>query len=367
MDSPSRPRKRGSEDQLDNQIENSEPDNIKRSKTSLECILEPISAGDPKFTGNLPVSGDDRAPYVYDYNADLREQQNRKRLMMTGQPRREEGQLPGTVARESVRRRDSQTPVNGNTGQGPITNDHNMFAVPKSTRQEDQGIALAGQPNRPVVRKNHNNRVGRDGNHGLQDYQMQLTLVEQQNQKRLSMEKKAREEQDTAALRMITSLPDQLNIAHTAVKEMLENLSAYFQNIEDLKRSIPRDIKTLQGYEEKHDKKEAEIKAIENRFDELLEMTPEAQQGELRQVKDKAMLTMQQDLEKLRLNRDNTAETVEGKNERIAGLEGALVKSKELLPELIKDLIKLTPKLRDVRLSNSSASIKTTGEYYGED
>jgi chromosome segregation ATPase len=214
---------------------------------------------------------------------------------------------------------------------------------------------------------NHNglyNPVGGGGNHALQDYQMQLMLLEQQNKKRLLMAKIALEEQDTA-LRTITSLPDQLNIAHTSVKELLENLPAYFQNIEDFKCSIPRDIETLQGYEEKLDKKEAEIKALENRYNELIQMTPEAQQGELRQVRDKAMLTMQQDREKLRLNRDNTVEEVEGKNGRIEGLGVALGRSKELVPELIEDLIKLAPKLRDVRMVNSNDSIRTIGENYG--
>jgi hypothetical protein len=353
MDSPSRSRKRGSEDQLDKQIENSELENTKRSKASLECILEPVLAGDPNFTGkpqHLAVLSHDRALYVSDYDVDLREQQNKKRSMVNSQSRREGEELSCTIAHESIVRQDSQAPVNGNTGQGPIANYHNIFAVPISTRQEDQGIALAGEPDRPVVRMIPNslhNPVGGGGNHALQDYQMQLMLLEQQNKKRLLMAKQVQEAQDTA-LRTITSLPDQLNIAHTSVKELLENLPAYFKNIEDFKHSIPADIKNLQDYEEDLDKKEAEIKALENRYNELIQMTPGAQQGDLRQVKDKAMLTMQQDWEKLRLNRDNTIGKVEGKNERIAGLERALGRAKELVPELIEDLIKLAPKLRDV-------------------
>ncbi|CZR51230.1 uncharacterized protein PAC_01105 [Phialocephala subalpina] len=258
MDSPSRPRKRGFEDQLDNQIENSEPGNTQQSKASLECILEPIPADDPK-------------------------PRNRKRSVMAGQPHQEE-ELSGTVAHESV---------------------------------------------------------GGGGNHALQDYQMQIMMLDNK-----LMAKTALEKQDTA-LRTITSLPDQLNIAHTSVKELLENLPAYIQDIQDFKRSIPRDIEALQGYEEKLDQKEAQFKALENRYNELIQMTPEAQQGELRQVRDKAMLTMQQDREKLRLNRDNTVKEVEGKNERIEGLGVALGRSRELVPELILDLLKLAPKLRD--------------------
>ena len=161
------------------------------------------------------------------------------------------------------------------------------------------------------------------------------------------MEKRAQEEQDTA-LRTITSLLDPLNIAHTSVKELLEKFTTCFRNIEDFKQSIPANIMALQDYEKNLNKKEGEIKALENKFDELIQMTPEAQQGELRQVKDKAMLTRQQSLEKLKLKRDNAMGEVEGKNERIAGLEGALGRARELVPELIEDLIKLAPKLRDV-------------------
>lgn len=256
---------------------------------------------------------------------------------------------------------DSQTLINGNTAKGPITIYPNIFAVPMSTGQEYQGLALAGQPDSPVVRMNHNGLDNYVGNHSLQDYQMQLMLLEQQNKKRLLMAKEALKEQDTA-LRMIPLVLNQLNIAHISVKGLLANLPTYFQNIEDFKSSIPRDIKALQGYEEKLDEKEAEIKALENRYNELIHMTPEAQQGELRQVRDKAMLTMQQDREGLTRDRDNTVEKIEEKNGQIEGLGVALGRSRELMPELIEDLKKLAPKLHDVQMDSSNDSIGTIGE-----
>jgi hypothetical protein len=334
MDSPSRSRKRGSEDQLGKQIENSEPENTKRSKTSLECILEAVPTGDLNSTGKPPhlaVSSDDRALYVSDYNVDLREQPNMKRPMMNSQSRREGEELSGTIAHEPMVRQNAQTPVNGNTGQGPITNYHNTFAVPISTRQEDQGTGLARDPYRPAVRMNPNSLNNSGGVHQLERYQMQLILLEQD-----------------IALRKINSLPDQLNIAHTAVKELLEHLPAYLRIMETFKCFIPAGIEALQGFEEDPDNKEAKIKALENSYNELIQMTPEAQQGELRQVKDKAMLTMQQDLVNLRRYRDQTMVEVERRNERIAGLEEALGRAREVVPELIEDLIKLAPKLRDV-------------------
>lgn len=75
MDSLARSKKRsGSEDQLDKQIENSKPGNSKRSKASLECILEPVPVNGPNFTGNPPhltVLSGDRALYQSDNDVDV--------------------------------------------------------------------------------------------------------------------------------------------------------------------------------------------------------------------------------------------------------------------------------------------------------
>jgi chromosome segregation ATPase len=110
---------------------------------------------------------------------------------------------------------------------------------------------------------------------------------------------------------------------------------------------MPADIKALQSYEKGLREKETEIKALEKRYNELIQMTPLAQTGGLWQ--DKAMLEkMQQDWEKLRSDRDNAMGEIEEKNKRIAGLEGALGRARELVPELIEDLIRLAPKLRYV-------------------
>jgi len=344
MDSPSRSRKRGPEDQIDKQIESFEPENNKRSKASLGCILEPVPAGNPNFTGKLPANLASCGPQDIFKLVEER----KKRSMMNSQSRREGEELPGTIPHESIVRQDSQTPANSNAGQDSITNHHSTFAVPISTRQEYQGIALDKEPDRPVSRMDHissHNPIGRVGNHALQDYQMQLILLDQQIEKRRLM-KKALEAQDTA-LRTITSLPNQLNIAHTSVKTLLENLPAYFKDTEVFKHSIRADIKLLQFCEEDLVKKGAEIEDLENRYNELIQMTPVAQQEELEQVKEKTMLTMQQDRERLRLGRDKTLGEVEEKNQRIAALEGALRRARELVPELIEDLTKLAPKLRD--------------------
>ncbi|KFY37310.1 hypothetical protein V495_07249 [Pseudogymnoascus sp. VKM F-4514 (FW-929)] len=206
------------------------------------------------------------------------------------------------------------------------------------------------------------------GAHALQDYQMQLMLLEQQNKKRLLMvraEQDASEEQDAALKTLLLAL-NQLDTAHIYVRELLTKFPTYFQNIEDFKSSIPRDIKTLQGYEEKLDNKEAEIKAMEIRYNELIRMTPVAQQGELQQVRDKAMLTIQQDLEGLTQDRDNIVAKIKEKNGRIEELGVALGRSRELMPELIEDLKTLALKLRDVQMDNSNDSIGTIGDTHGD-
>ncbi|KFY04420.1 hypothetical protein O988_00801 [Pseudogymnoascus sp. VKM F-3808] len=236
-----------------------------------------------------------------------------------------------------------------------------------STGQEYQGLAINRDPDYPDVRMNHNgpnNYVF----HPLEDYQMQLMLLEQQNKKRLLMarqEYKEHVDAQVTALQTIPSVLDQLNVAHISVKELLANLPTYFHKIEDFKSSIPGDIKTLQDYEEKLDKKEAEIRSLEIRYNELIHMTPQAQRGDLQQVRDKAMLTMQQDREGLTRDRDNAAEKIEENNGRIERLGVALGRSRELMPELIEDLKILALKLRDVQMDNSNDSIGTIGDTHG--
>src|ERR1700710_1765742 len=100
MGSPSRSIKRGLMGQVDKQVENCEPKNTERLKASLECILEPVPAGDPNFTVKPPhvaAVSDDRAVYISDYDSDLREEQNSKRSMIDSQSRHEEEQLSSTI------------------------------------------------------------------------------------------------------------------------------------------------------------------------------------------------------------------------------------------------------------------------------
>lgn len=203
-------------------------------------------------------------------------------------------------------------------------------------RQEGKGIPLAGEPDRPVVE--------------LQDYQVQFLLLDKQNKKRLEMQRlemqnfsAVRDRQDIE-LEEITSPLNQLTLAHLSIKELLQRLPTHHQYIEDLKVSLLADIKTLESCERDLNKKEAELKSMEDRYNELINMTPETQQGELQEVKDKVMVTMQQDWEKVKLDRDNAMGRVKDTNEQIAGLK----KASELVPELIKDLTQLAVKLHDI-------------------
>jgi len=362
MDSPSRSRKRGSQDQLHNQDVFSQPENIKRSKNSLESILE-------KFPEVIVLDDDpDSAPYVPDYGVDLHKQQNKQMSTIYRPTRREGEELPSTVTQESIVKQDPQNPVNGNTGQGPVTNNRDTLANPIWTRQLDQGTAHAGGLNRPVIREPHDSphdTVGQGADHASQDYQRQLKLVAQQNEKRLMTERQTQQSQETI-MWMIASLPDELNVAHKAVKALSENIPVYIEAIKILKQSVPVDIKALQGYERDFNNKEVEIKALESRYNELIRMTPGAQQEELRQVKDRAMLTVQQEWEALRLKRDDIIREIEEKNERIAGSERGLERATQVMPDLIQDLIQLEPKLQNARMISSSARPRTiAGDYIG--
>lgn len=230
---------------------------------------------------------------------DLREQQHRKRPMMSSPSHRDGEELSRNISRESLGRQNSGTPV--------------------------------------------------PGNHALQSYQVQPILLEQQNEKRLHAANTSEEDQDTA-LRTITSLPDQLNTTHISIKELLENLPTYFRNIEQFKDAISAAIQDLQENEKDLTKKQAEIKALENAYNELIPMTPFGLQREHQELKDRTMHTMLQDWERLKMKGDKAREELEERKKKLAGSEKALERARELVPEMIKNLIKLAPTLREVNV-----------------
>jgi hypothetical protein len=60
-----------------------------------------------------------------------------------------------------------------------------------------------------------------------------------------------------------------------------------------------------------------------------------------------SMLAMQKDWDKLKLDRDSIMRKVEGKKEWIAGFERALGRARQSVPQLIEDLKKSAPQLRE--------------------
>ncbi|KAE9377676.1 hypothetical protein N431DRAFT_554032 [Stipitochalara longipes BDJ] len=352
MDPPSRSPKRRRNEQLEEPIEGSEPSNTKRLRTSLDRNLEPVSAGDPNPSGRPPrraASNDDGTLNVSVDDGDSRGQQNPQRTMSNSQSRTEGNELSGTISNVSIVGQKPQTPISGKTGKtatGPI-NGHTAFPAPTSTRQEDQGIVLAAPP---VVRTNHNgldSGVGGIRNLALSDQEKrQKMFTEHRMRNRELLKKKAEDDRDTA-LRMVTSLPDQLNIAHISVKEVLSNFTTHILLIKDFKNSITDDTAWLNFWEMELGKKEAKIKALENIYNDLIPITPPGLQGEQQQLKEKSMLTMQENLEKVRLMIDKSIKEIREKNERLAASEKALARSREMVPQLIEDLMKLAPKLSE--------------------
>ncbi len=206
-------------------------------------------------------------------------------------------------------RQDSQTPVTQNTSEDLFSNDANS----KSSRSA----------------------------------QMQLIQVNQSNMTELRIQG-IEEEQDP--LKTIISLEDYLQHGHAAVKQFLSQIPAYSEKMEDSKRSISTDIGNLQLAEVSLADKEAKIRAVENRYDDLIQMTPSAQQGELQKVKERSLLTMQEELKGVKSSRDEKSDDIEEKQAKLREAEGALKSARQLMPELILDLNELVLKLNEVEV-----------------
>jgi len=86
----------------------------------------------------------------------------------------------------------------------------------------------------------------------------------------------------------------------------------------------------------------------ENKYDELLQITPLTQYSELQNIKDKVLLAVRQDCEDLRVKRDKTLSEVKEKNERVSRQQEDFDRIILLVPKLIEDLKELGPRLHDV-------------------
>lgn len=331
MDSSSASLKRGPGSPVHQYSGPSQFAGLKRSRGSFDCVLPPIQVRDQTLDSNRPhfaTLQSDRALFAPDYNLDMRARQHGAQLNMNNQAYREGEELSGSIANNQAARGMSQSTI---ASQSPTSHHENIALPSLSPREESQREHATMRPSQP-------SRASASlGNLALQDYQMQLMLMEQQSKKRRMLERQA--------LDIIPSLAGHLASTKGCVKDLLDNLPTHTKYIENFKLNIPQDTKALRGVERDLARKDAEIKALEDKYNELIELTPVPQRAGLEQVRNDALHTIQESRGSLQSRRDDAINKVESKNDEVAKIHEALEKVKRLMPDLIENLRELGPRL----------------------
>jgi hypothetical protein len=325
MDSASRSGTQSSEDQFEKRSDKPDSKINKPLMDRLKSIPARLRNGDPSSTGNpsnLAVLGTEIAPGMPDDDEGIQQQPNHLFFATNTESATAKDEMLNTLPPTSVSRQELRTWAEGKPSPFPISN---MFADPPSLPLETHGL----------ISTNDGNSISMGPDQALIDWRAQMLLLAQQNEEKLAI---AKEFQRTLALQAITSLPEKLDIAHQSVKDWLGTLTLYLRSIE--------------GFTERHEetirKKAVEITALKDKYDDLIRMTPEAHQDDLRQIKDKVIVAMQQDMEVLREKGEEARKEVEGKNGNKVEVDRTLERTRELVPVLVGDLIKLEQKLSDM-------------------
>jgi hypothetical protein len=87
--------------------------------------------------------------------------------------------------------------------------------------------------------------------------------------------------------------------------------------------------------------KELKIKALEQKYDELLQMMPASQHEELLLMKEKSKRTMQQEVDELRKANEDTLNVLPVRKAQIAQFKIDVTNLKQVLPEVMQALTEL--------------------------
>ena len=139
-----------------------------------------------------------------------------------------------------------------------------------------------------------------------------------------------------------------LKATHNNASQWLQQLPLWLQDLRSLKDSLPRDEEALPAHKEQVHKKQAEIDMLEAKYEDLAQITPEAQQEELQQVREKAKLTMQRDVWELNTRLEVCLRGMQEKRARIENLEVCVRGLKSATPEAIEALKALVARLPDL-------------------
>lgn len=129
--------------------------------------------------------------------------------------------------------------------------------------------------------------------------------------------------------------------------QCLQQIPSWLQNRGRLIESLSEDEVALHLYQEQLNK-QAEIDTLEEKYEGLAQLIPEAQQEELLNVKEKTKSTMQLDIKKLYTRREECFGDIQDKRLRDEELEVRIKGIKSAISETIEVLEALMAQVRDL-------------------
>ena len=138
--------------------------------------------------------------------------------------------------------------------------------------------------------------------------------------------------------------PSLLNLLKV-IKQNVPNWLAQFpqslQQAKALEALLPSDEETIRKKEDDIRYKELKIKALEQKYDEELQMMPESQHEELLLIKEKSKRTMQQEVDELMKANEDTLNVLQVRKDQIAQFKIGVTNLKQVLPGVMQALTEL--------------------------
>jgi hypothetical protein len=137
------------------------------------------------------------------------------------------------------------------------------------------------------------------------------------------------------------SLHNLLEVIKQTVPNSLAQLPQCLQEAKALEALLPSDKETIRKNGDDIRNKEHKIKALEQKYDELLQMMPESQHEELLLIKEKSKRTMQQEVDELTKANEDTLNVLQVRKAQIAQFKIVMANLKQVLPEVMQALTEL--------------------------
>jgi len=137
------------------------------------------------------------------------------------------------------------------------------------------------------------------------------------------------------------SLHNLLEVIKQTVPNSLAQFPQCLQEAKALEALLPSDKETIRKNGDDIRNKEHKIKALEQKYDELLQMMPESKHEELLLIKEKSKRTMQQEVDELTKANEDTLNVLQVRKAQIAQFKIVMANLKQVLPEVMQALTEL--------------------------